>query len=146
MLETQRIIVEACEKALNQYLEDKKKMFPRFYFVSDAALIDLLSNRNNPQEVAEYLRDCFDGLKDLDFIVDPATGNQTNKARGMKSNEGEHVVFPEDKPFTAEGPVENSLLNLEFKMRQVLNDILREARGPADLWESEKPREDWCRD
>jgi hypothetical protein len=31
-------------------------------------------------------------------------------------------------------------------MIQVLNDILREARGLADLWESEKPREDWCRD
>ncbi len=119
MLETQRIIIEVCEKALNQYLEDKKKMFPRFYFVSDAALIDILSNRNNPQKVAEYLGDCFGGLKDLDFIVDPATGNQTNKAKGMKSNEGEYVVFPEDKPFTAEGPVENSLLDLEFKMRQV---------------------------
>jgi hypothetical protein len=49
-------------------------------------------------------------------------------------------VFPEDKPFTAEGPVENWLLALEFKTRQVLNDILREARGLADLWESEKQR------
>jgi len=142
VLETQRITIEACEKALNQYLEDKKKMFPGFYFVSDAALIDILSNGNKPQKVAEYLGDCFDGLKDLDFIVDPATGNQTNKAKGMKSKESEYVVFPEDKPFTAEGPVENWLLNLEFKMRQVLNDILREGRGLADLWESEKPRED----
>jgi len=27
--------IEECEKALNQYLEEKKKIFPRFYFVSN---------------------------------------------------------------------------------------------------------------
>jgi len=27
--------IELCEKALNEYLEQKKKMFPRFYFVSN---------------------------------------------------------------------------------------------------------------
>ena len=27
--------IDACEKALNEYLEEKKKMFPRFYFVSN---------------------------------------------------------------------------------------------------------------
>lgn len=27
--------IERCEKALNEYLEQKKKIFPRFYFVSN---------------------------------------------------------------------------------------------------------------
>lgn len=27
--------IESCEKALNEYLEQKKKIFPRFYFVSN---------------------------------------------------------------------------------------------------------------
>lgn len=27
--------IELCEKALNEYLEQKKKVFPRFYFVSN---------------------------------------------------------------------------------------------------------------
>lgn len=27
--------IEQCEKALNDYLEQKKKIFPRFYFVSN---------------------------------------------------------------------------------------------------------------
>ena len=27
--------IESCEKALNDYLEQKKKIFPRFYFVSN---------------------------------------------------------------------------------------------------------------
>lgn len=40
-----------CEKALAEYLETKRLAFPRFYFVSSADLLDILSNGNNPMEV-----------------------------------------------------------------------------------------------
>lgn len=40
-----------CEKALAEYLETKRLAFPRFYFVSSADLLDILSNGNNPVEV-----------------------------------------------------------------------------------------------
>lgn len=35
LLETFAIEIETCEKALNAYLEEKKKIFSRFYFVSN---------------------------------------------------------------------------------------------------------------
>ena len=34
--------IETCEKALNDYLEQKKKAFPRFYFVANQALLDIM--------------------------------------------------------------------------------------------------------
>lgn len=43
-----------CEKALAEYLETKRLAFPRFYFVSSADLLDILSNGNNPVEVMYY--------------------------------------------------------------------------------------------
>lgn len=41
-----------CEKALAEYLETKRLAFPRFYFVSSADLLDVLSNGNQPESVA----------------------------------------------------------------------------------------------
>ena len=33
-----------CEKALADYLETKRLIYPRFYFISSADLLDILSN------------------------------------------------------------------------------------------------------
>ncbi len=58
--------IEECEKKLNIYLEQKKKAFARFYFVSNQTLIDILSNGNNSTKITqEYLGNLFDGIKRL---------------------------------------------------------------------------------
>lgn len=44
-----------CEKALAEYLETKRLAFPRFYFVSSADLLDILSNGNQAELVIRYL-------------------------------------------------------------------------------------------
>lgn len=35
-----------CEKALTNYLDTKRLAYPRFYFISPADLLDILSNGN----------------------------------------------------------------------------------------------------
>ncbi|KFG46037.1 dynein heavy chain family protein [Toxoplasma gondii p89] len=83
------------------YLEQKKKAFARFYFVSNQALLDILANGNDPIKVCYYLGDCFDGIKMLDFQKDPV---HARVACGMFSKEDEYVPFGED--YHLEGPVE----------------------------------------
>ncbi|CAN0430455.1 unnamed protein product, partial [Discosporangium mesarthrocarpum] len=67
--------LEKCERALNEYLDMKKNVFPRFFFVSNAALLDILSNGNNPPKIqargpsgyGPHLGSVFDGIGSLEF-------------------------------------------------------------------------------
>jgi dynein heavy chain len=136
--------IEVCEKALNEYLEQKKKIFARFYFVSNQALLDILSNGNNPEKVDEYIGDCFDGMKGLDFIRGDGVPYPSKRAKGMFSKENEYVPFGSE--FVAAGAVENYLCDLEAKMQKTLLDILEVAKTAADNWDIDKQRHLWLED
>jgi dynein heavy chain len=43
--------LDMCQRSLNEYLDQKKKIFPRFYFVSNVALLDMLANGTNPPKI-----------------------------------------------------------------------------------------------
>lgn len=43
--------LKVCEKALMEFLDSKRRAFPRFYFVSVNDLLDILSNGNSPEKV-----------------------------------------------------------------------------------------------
>nr|CAD7197237.1 unnamed protein product [Timema douglasi] len=92
-----------CEKALAEYLETKRLAFPRFYFVSSADLLDVLSNGNQPQVVARQLTKLFDSMAHLKFIPDEA-GQLTKKSLGMIAKDGEYVEF--DHECDCSGPSE----------------------------------------
>lgn len=136
--------IELCEKALHEYLDQKKKIFARFYFLSNQALLDILSNGNNPEKVDEYLGDCFDGLKSLDFARAPDQTGPSKSAKGMFSKEREYVPF--GGIFTCNGAVENYLCDLEREMQTTLKDILDVAKTTADSWDIDKKRHDWLED
>ena len=123
--------IEECEKKLNMYLEQKKKAFARFYFVSNQTLIDILSNGNNPTKIAtEYLGDLFDGVKMLKMQEDP--NSKTGVPQGMAMVSKDDEVVPFKTPFEPKDEVEIWLGSLEYKMRETMQLILEEAKHTAD--------------
>ena len=90
----------------------KKKIFPRFYFVSAVALLDMLANGTNPPKIMPYLGDCYDALANMKFVDDPDNpGTQSIKTVDcMVAKDRE--ILPMFEPFTMEGEVENYLNQL----------------------------------
>lgn len=62
--------LELCQKSLSAYLEAKRSEFPRFYFVSDPVLLEILSLGSNPAAVVPHFQSgLFDSLANV--IFDP---------------------------------------------------------------------------
>ena len=47
--------LKVCQKALSGYLDQKRYAFPRFYFVSDVVLLEVLSQGSNPEAIQPHL-------------------------------------------------------------------------------------------
>ncbi|KDO33137.1 hypothetical protein SPRG_01949 [Saprolegnia parasitica CBS 223.65] len=134
--------LEVCQKALNQYLDAKKDVFPRFYFVSNAALLDILSHGNDPLKIQPHLGDCFDGIRVLNFEPNASPLS----AIAVTSKEGEVVGFP--SPFTiANGtPVEIWLNDLLLMMQLMLKTIVHNALEASSAWGLDVARYAWVMD
>ncbi|XP_041102237.1 dynein heavy chain 11, axonemal-like [Polyodon spathula] len=128
-----------CEKALAEYLETKRLAFPRFYFVSSADLLDILSKGTQPKEVTRHLAKLFDNMADLKFEEDEKD-EPTKTAVGMYSKENEYASF--NATCNCTGQVETWLNCLEETMCQTVRHHITEAVGAYE----EKPREQWLFD
>ncbi|XP_006869595.1 PREDICTED: dynein heavy chain 17, axonemal [Chrysochloris asiatica] len=138
-LENLKKELAVCEKALAEYLETKRLAFPRFYFVSSADLLDILSNGNDPVEVSRHLSKLFDSLCRLKFRLD-AGGKPLKFGMGMYSKEDEYVEF--DQECDLSGQVEVWLNRVLDRMCTTLRHEIPEAVVTYE----EKPREQWIFD
>lgn len=111
-------LLDQVQKGLSAYLETKRGVFPRFYFLSDDELLEILSQTKDPMAVQPHMRKCFDNIVKLKFEPDMRMSE-------FISAENESVPFREQ--LYPKGNVEDWLLEVERVMRVSLREIFDEA-------------------
>ncbi|XP_063786889.1 dynein axonemal heavy chain 2 [Pseudophryne corroboree] len=133
-------VLEGIQKSLDLYLETKRQIFPRFYFLSNDDLLEILGQSRNPEAVKPHLKKCFDNITSLK--IQKVGASNKSEAAGMFSAEGEYVEFTH--PVLLEGPVEAWLCDIERTMRWTLKDLLRNCR--LALKKMTTKRDKWVKD
>ncbi|CBJ31041.1 dynein heavy chain [Ectocarpus siliculosus] len=102
-------LLDEVQKGLSDYLETKRSVFARLYFLSNDELLSILSESKDVHRVQPHLKKCFEGIDKVVFDRDLLITH-------MVSPEGESLKLIE--PIDPKGQnVEAWMLELEGNMR-----------------------------
>ncbi|KAH8028133.1 hypothetical protein HPB51_013180 [Rhipicephalus microplus] len=109
------------QKALGEYLERERSSFPRFYFVGDEDLLEIIGNSKNIPRLQKHFKKMFAGVASI------VLNEENTLVTGLSSKEGEEMVFSTPVSI-AENPKINEWLTLvEKEMRVTLAKRLASA-------------------
>eukprot|EP01040_Poterioochromonas_malhamensis_P019626 gene19626-23234_t len=108
--------LERCQKALTEFLEAKRSSMPRFYFIGDDDLLEILGQAKNPAVIQSHLKKLFQGIHKVKFDA-----NHKN-ITAMLSSANEVVDL--EKPVAVTEKVEDWLEQLAHEMRATLASLL----------------------
>ncbi|KAG1825562.1 dynein heavy chain protein 1 [Suillus subaureus] len=114
-------LLNKIQKALGEYLERERSSFPRFYFVGDEDLLEIIGNSKDIVRIMKHLKKMFAGISTIKLDED------LTQIQGMASREGEEVKFSEPVLLKDFPKINDWLTKLESMMRLSLADLLCDA-------------------
>ncbi|KAK3828336.1 MAG: dynein heavy chain [Benniella sp.] len=109
------------QKALGEYLERERSSFPRFYFVGDEDLLEIIGNSKDVVRIQKHFKKMFAGINSIILNEDATT------VFGMMSKEGEEVTFKTPVSIKDNPRINDWLSLIEKEMRISLAKILAES-------------------
>jgi dynein heavy chain 1 len=114
-------LLNKIQKALGEYLERERSSFPRFYFVGDEDLLEIIGNSKDILRIMKHLKKMFAGISTVMLDED------LTEIRGMASREGEEVQFSQPILLKDFPKINDWLAKIESMMRISLADLLVES-------------------
>eukprot|EP00937_MAST-01D_sp_MAST-1D-sp2_P001104 g1104.t1 len=112
-----------CKKSLIDFLDGRKRQFPRFYFMSEADLLDVLSNGSQPKKVIAHVPKIY--LATKTFKLEEHGSGRPTATHWVAGIGSETVTF--EPAVTLEGKVEVYLQTVVNAMRATMFQHLRKS-------------------
>ncbi|ODQ54001.1 hypothetical protein SAICODRAFT_70683 [Saitoella complicata NRRL Y-17804] len=114
-------LLSKIQKALGEYLERERSAFPRFYFLGDEDLLEIIGNSRDATRIQKHFKKMFAGINGLIFNDD------TTLIQGFTSSEGEEVRLAEEISLVKLAKINEWLSALERNMKLTLAGLLGSA-------------------
>lgn len=121
-------LLSKIQKALGEYLERERASFPRFYFVGDEDLLEIIGNSKDIVRIMKHLKKMFAGIATM------ALDDGLETITGMISREGEEIHFPRSISLKEVPKINDWLARLESEMRLSLALLLSTAVEELDAF------------
>eukprot|EP01022_Parablepharisma_sp_SALTPOND_P028499 TRINITY_DN71064_c2_g1_i1.p1 TRINITY_DN71064_c2_g1~~TRINITY_DN71064_c2_g1_i1.p1 ORF type:complete len:4083 (+),score=665.19 TRINITY_DN71064_c2_g1_i1:2435-14683(+) len=125
--------LEKVKKSLEDYLEKKRQLFARFYFLADEELFEIMSQSKDIESIRPYLKRVFESIVDIEYK------KAERLITTMISAEDERVEFTPQID-TSNKPIEFWMGDMEKSMRDSVHRVLKK----SFLDYSATPRTAWC--
>ncbi|XP_065208173.1 dynein heavy chain, cytoplasmic isoform X2 [Planococcus citri] len=109
------------QKALGEYLERERTSFPRFYFVGDEDLLEIIGNTKNIARLQKHFKKMFAGVSSI------LLNDDNTIITGISSREGEEVKFITPVSIIEHPKINEWLTMVEKEMRVTLASYLAQA-------------------
>ncbi|KAL0081796.1 dynein heavy chain [Phycomyces blakesleeanus] len=119
-------LLSKIQKALGEYLERERASFPRFYFVGDEDLLEIIGNSKDILRIQKHFKKMFAGISNI--LLD----DEQTVILGMASKEGEEVIFKNPVSIKENPKINDWLTILENEMRVSLALLLSDAVGESE--------------
>ncbi|KAG2392323.1 hypothetical protein C9374_012575 [Naegleria lovaniensis] len=136
--------LEQIQKQLDGYLELKRQEFPRFYFLSDDDLLQILGQSKDPNAMQRHLSNLFEGIKYLKIEKSSDSRQFGFFAKSFMSKEGEQIEF--NHPVPLEGNVEKWLSQVESSMKATIKRGILKCFSALKNYSQESSRESWIKE